>query len=693
MNTNLKNTINYISTSLNDYNNRLAIYQSNYNKIRNDYSDLKSLVELNPSVTDFLKLLQLKQHENSVGTYEKLLTSLLMEVLPGYREVILNLTTVRQSPALDVLIKKDPNNPAEDVIRGTGGSVTNIIVAGFRIISVVRSGKRKFLLLDEADCWLKDDYFPSFSKMLKEVSEKLGVQILLISHDKNSYFSGVIDHQVEIYKDNDGKIQSKFNELPDWDVEEDIIKSIRLENFQSHEDTFIPLSPTITILRGDNDLGKSSIASAFRSVFYGEGAGTDIKHFTNKSTVTVEFNNEGKCLIWERKAKGSPVETYTCYSNIHGYESPLHKTEGLSRGNVPEWLMEETGLGKFDELDVQLTWQKEPLAFLSAGPHIRAKALAIGAEADHVQKMMLLSKKKNTENKALLKSQESLIENQRQYIVLLKNSSKVDREYFSGLNEKLEVFDDKKSKLSSVINELERLENRSQLLEKSHLESVSINSKKLDISILEEILYSFENKEIKKELLSKSREFSEFKIDVDVNKVKLLSEKIKEIEKTYKKRDIVQSVISLSLIDYSKDYRQTIKSLMNIGVSLNKSKNINNLLIKSSVLKPVQLKDISKEKNISDLSYFIKSVESNYRYHYVLKKISNMKNINLNSSKQDYIENIKNSGLSVKKATDESKNMLDKIKQSEEEYLAIRKEIEENYPVCPTCHREWDHSH
>lgn len=240
---------------------------------------------------------------------------------------------------------------------------------------------------------MKEDYFPDFSRMLSEVSEKLGVQMLLISHDKNSYFSGVIDHQVEIYKDSKGKISSKFKSLPDWG-DADVIKSIRLENYQSHEDTFIPLSPTITMLRGDNDLGKSSIASAFRSVFYGEGAESDIKHFTKKSTVTVEFSKEGKYLTWERKLKGSPLEAYTMYSETHGYENPLHKTVGLTRGSVPEWLMPETGMGKIDDLDVQLTWQKEPLAFLSAGAHVRAKALAVGTEEDHVQKMMVLAKRK-----------------------------------------------------------------------------------------------------------------------------------------------------------------------------------------------------------------------------------------------------------------------------------------------------------
>lgn len=140
----LKKIVENIISKTDNYKNQLKVYQSNYQSLRESYGSLKSMIDLNPSVNEVLKMLQMKQHEKSVGMFEQLLTSLLMEVLPGYREVVLNLTVLRQAPALDVLIKKDPNNPTEDVLRGTGGSVTNVMVAGFRIISVIRSGKESF---------------------------------------------------------------------------------------------------------------------------------------------------------------------------------------------------------------------------------------------------------------------------------------------------------------------------------------------------------------------------------------------------------------------------------------------------------------------------------------------------------------------------------------------------------------------
>lgn len=692
MDLNLRKQIKDVVEKTINYKSQLKMFQLNYNNIRKEYGELKSIIELNPSVSEFLKILQLKQHENSVGTYEKLLTSLLMEVLPGYREVVLNLTTLRQSPALDVLIKKDPNNPAEDVLRGTGGSVTNIVVAGFRIISVIRSGNRKFLLLDEADCWLKEDYFPSFSKMLKEVSEKLGVQILLISHDKDSYFSGVIDHQVEIYKDENGKIQSRFNELPDWDVDEDILRSIRLENFQSHEDTFIPLSPTITILRGDNDLGKSSIASAFRSVFYGEGAESDIKHFTPKSAVTVEFNSEGKCLVWERKAKGSPLESYTLYSQTHGYNSPLHKTSGLARGTVPDWLMSETGLGKFDDLDVQLTWQKEPLAFLSAGPHVRAKALSIGAEADHVQKMMVLAKKKNTENRALLKSKETLIESQRQYIIPLKKILSINEDEISESMILLEEKHEKINKINSLLESFENLSKRNNLLLSSNIENIDFNSKKSVISKLENTLKEINYTEHKSDLLKKIKKVNSLHIDIEDGKSEKLRSFSNEMNKEFEKRKSLIKITDFKSVNINSEIKEKIKELKLIGVSLNKAQKIESIL---SVIKKLNtIKNIESENSNKILmSAFVMRWDKLKNANNIISNVNSISNVKELNTQKEKIENIKKIGLNFKNISDEMNQQKNEIDNYKHEYLELDTEMKKLYPICPTCHQKWDHKH
>lgn len=683
-----------ILNKVENYEMQLNAFQNSYKKTRNDFSELKAITELNPEVTDALKQIQMKQHEDTVGSYEKLLTSLLMEVLPGYREIVLDLTTLRQSPALDVLIKKDPNNPPEDVLRGTGGSVTNIIVAGFRIISVIRSGNRRFLLLDEADCWLKEDYFPSFSKMLKEVSENLGVQILLISHDKNSYFTGVIDHQVEIYKDQNGKIHSKFDSLPDWDVDEDIIKSIHLENFQSHEDTFIPLSPTITILRGDNDIGKSAIASAFRAIFYGEGAASDIKHFAPKSVVTVEFNKEGKYLTWERKAKGRPVESYTMYSQAHGYQNPLHKTEGLSRGNVPDWLMAETGLGLFDGLDVQLTWQKNPLGFLNDGPHVRAKALAVGTEDDTLQNIMVLAKKKNTENKALLKAKEIVLEEQRQMIVVLKKIKEIQ---YAELKLSLDFIDRNTielEKMNSLLEQWEKLEHKNVVYQKCdpikeqqiHLEDHSLVIKGVEKSIgdierelkIQDVL--IKNNTIDKNIVLSMPTSKQLKETTDEilkvkNKIEKLG-KIKNIEKVQhieNRQSVIQSLNQI--IQENTLYSQKITVLKSVS-SIEK------------VVMPENRNEIKKELVVLGIEW-----NKLNKINQILFKLNEVSIPASIKSEQNTINQMIEVGINMKKFEKEKEMYLNDLNSQTLIAQKLKEELLTDYPVCPTCHREWTKEH
>lgn len=672
---------------------QLEMYQGSFNKLRKDFSELKSLVELNPEVNDILRMLQLKQHKKSVGRYEELLTSLLMEVLPGYREIVLDLTTTRQMPALDVLIKKDPNNPPEDVLHGTGGSVTNIIVAGFRIISVIRSGNRKFLLLDEPDCWLKEDYFPAFSRMLKEVSETLGVQILMISHDKNTYFSGDIKHQVEIFRNSEGEIQSRFNELPDWDVDEDIIKSIRLENFQSHKDTFIPLSPTVTILRGDNDLGKSSIASAFRAVFYGEGMASDIKHFTNQTTVTVEFNKEEKFLIWERKAKGRPIESYSMYNRFHGYDNPLHKTEGLTRGSVPDWLMDETGLGLFDKLDVQLTWQKEPLAFLSEGPHVRAKALSVGTEEDYIQKMMFKAKSLNAENKALLKSKESLIEDQRRMIVPLKKHSTIEYAEIKSKVKFLEDSEEKITDLESMLSLWETLDKRNAVLSKyANIDSkISLIDRTTEIKNVSNLLTVFENEVNKNNILSESNSLNEIS-ELEKPKSEVLIEILNLYQKEKRKNSILKNIElekELLMPDNQSEKINSLEELLSGWTNKNKSKLIlEKIKSLSYIEEPKRNKEASNEMIKLGITWdkVLKNSE-------ILSKVSNFKPLNIYQSNENKIKEATELGVNIKKIENNNEMYLNSLNQEKEQAEQLGKIITENFPVCPTCHREWDHTH
>lgn len=372
--------------------------------------EAKTRIELEPHVISVMEELQRREHERAVGAYEELLTLFLRDVLPGHREVVMDLRTERSLPALDVYLRKGEGLPLEDALSGTGGSVTNILSAGLRFIALVRSGKRPFLVLDEPDCWIKPELAPKFAGVIQSVAEQLGVQVLMISHHDEQMFEAILPHRLRLEK-NDQSLAARWaptSSMPDWQPEQPGMRSIELINFQSHAHTIIPLSPGLTLINGDNDIGKSAIVSALRSVFDADSNDQHIRHHAKSARVILDFGPD-KILSWERFRKGTHKAVYELReAGTPAQSEPIRKSVGAR--DVPEWV-QEFGIGLIDDLDVQLANQKEPVFLLSKTARERAKALAIGGENAHVQEMLSLGKQELGEAKLTVKAGERELEN------------------------------------------------------------------------------------------------------------------------------------------------------------------------------------------------------------------------------------------------------------------------------------------
>lgn len=360
-----------------------------------------------PEVREVLEALQHREHERAVGAYEQLLTALVQDVLPGPREVVMDLHTHGGLPALNISLRKG-QRPLEDLFDGTGGSVTNIISAGLRAISLLRSGKRRFLVLDEADCWIKPAWAPRFAGVIQQMAIEMGVQVLMISHHDETLFP-MIPHRVRLEKHAQGLTASWSPEAeePVWDPEQTGIRSLTLEDFQAHALTHLPLGPAVTLLCGDNDIGKSAIVTALRSVFLGEAKDTVIRHFQKSARVSIDFGPD-HVLRWERHLKGKIKESYCYYKAEEGPDQPIHLTHGAK--STPDWLEPTFGIGLVDGLDVQLSHQKTPVFLLDKPSTMQARALAIGQDAGHVQIMMALDKRETAEARASIKMGEKELE-------------------------------------------------------------------------------------------------------------------------------------------------------------------------------------------------------------------------------------------------------------------------------------------
>ena len=81
-----------------------------------------------------------------------------------------------------------------------------------------------------------------------------------------------------------------------------IIAKVKIENFQSHENTIIDFHSGLNIITGPSDNGKSAIIRAIKWVLFNEPRGTDfIRQGTSGAKVTIEMDN-GNSIIRERSS-------------------------------------------------------------------------------------------------------------------------------------------------------------------------------------------------------------------------------------------------------------------------------------------------------------------------------------------------------------------------------------------------------
>lgn len=132
-----------------------------------------------------------------IGPLEHALTKALRDILD---DASLSFhSTVREthrSLSVEFHVKRDGKE--EDIMKGMGGSVANVLSTGLRLFTLRTldpARHRPFLVLDEQDCWLRADLIPRFTGMIHQATQQLGIQVLMISH-----------HDVELFRDHADRI-------------------------------------------------------------------------------------------------------------------------------------------------------------------------------------------------------------------------------------------------------------------------------------------------------------------------------------------------------------------------------------------------------------------------------------------------------------------------------------------------------
>jgi ABC-type glutathione transport system ATPase component len=188
-------------------------------KLAQRFGELNQYLEIADQVTAALEALSDKLFDQILGIVREKLSIALQEILDQPIELKAEAGFARNSATVSFSIVRDGNE--ENVLGGQGGSVANILSVGLRIFALNELSPerhRRFLLLDEQDCWLRPDLVPRLVKIIAEAGRELGFQVLMISHHDVDSFAQYADRIYEFAPHPDGvRVQERCLAAPEAD--------------------------------------------------------------------------------------------------------------------------------------------------------------------------------------------------------------------------------------------------------------------------------------------------------------------------------------------------------------------------------------------------------------------------------------------------------------------------------------------
>ncbi|MFP5223578.1 MAG: hypothetical protein ACLGSA_14905 [Acidobacteriota bacterium] len=158
---------------------------------RRELLAVEEFLALSPLAQERLEDLSRDLFGELMEEVESNLTHAVREILGQDRKVVSRREV--KSGKFFITLEIENQGQVEDILQGQGGSVCNILSVGLRLIGLAQLDPalhRPFLVLDEQDCWLRPELVPRFNALIAAIGEKLGLQVLTISHHSVDSFSG-----------------------------------------------------------------------------------------------------------------------------------------------------------------------------------------------------------------------------------------------------------------------------------------------------------------------------------------------------------------------------------------------------------------------------------------------------------------------------------------------------------------------
>jgi DNA repair protein SbcC/Rad50 len=278
-----------------------------------------------------------------------------------------------------------------------------------------------------------------------------------------------------------------------------MIKSLAINNFQSHEKTYLKFDPGVNVIVGASDSGKTAIIRALRWVVWNRPSGDDIRsHWGGDTFVIIETENG---FVWRHKGK---IDKYDL--KVYDKSDLVFKAFGTS---VPQEISQFLDIN-----EINLQMQLDSPFLLSESP---------GAVASHWNKVAKLDKidtglqNINSEIRELTaaikfkeKDKEYLITNLEKFEYLEK--AEIELEVLEEMDKRHTTKLQQEAKLGSLLNYMHEIEKEIKeesavlIYEKQVNDLIALRNKKYDLYLeREKIEYLVEEiQDIREQVLQNS---------------------------------------------------------------------------------------------------------------------------------------------------------------------------------------------
>jgi len=311
------------------------------------------------------------------------------------------------------------------------------------------------------------------------------------------------------------------------------LKSLKLENFRQHEDSFIEFSDGITVINGTNGAGKSTILEAITWAIYGteaaRGNKDSIKY--NKAAAKAKVRVD---LVLELDGEALRIERFLDKADVYLGENAAPIV--TSQQEVTKYLTDKLGMTKDEFFNTYFTGQKELNFLANQKPVERRKFIS---RVLNYEKIRESQEKARTDKNSLVNEISGLKQGVADLESLLEEKQLAQdeiKEINKRLSEKQKEFTDKAGLFAKIEPEWETARKNKETFEKKEIEFKFLSEK---IKDLDKNTAALEDKN--KILEEKTKIFSQ--ISCFEQEYKETETKIKELEKLQEKETLKQSYL------------------------------------------------------------------------------------------------------------------------------------------------------